>query len=304
MPPPSSGGIALLQMLGMLEARDVGALRNDPAARAHLFAEVMTRAFRDRAEYLGDPAFVQVPVAQLLDPAYIRARMNSFSPNRATPSASVEPGLGRLPVSPPRESLQTTHFSVVDAAGGAVSNTYTLNGAFGCGATVPGTGILLNNEMDDFMSAPGVPNLFGLIQGESNAITPGKRPLSSMTPTLLLRSGKLFLVTGSPGGPTIINTVLQVVTNTIDLGMPPCAAVAAPRIHHQWMPDRLDYEPGALTPAALAQLRAEGHILAVSADSIGDSETIEVDPATGVRLGASDPRNGDSAAVAQTPVSH
>ncbi|MBA3850592.1 MAG: gamma-glutamyltransferase, partial [Opitutus sp.] len=203
MPPPSSGGIALLQMLMMLEPHDVAALGHNSAAKYHLFAEVMKRAFRDRVEYLGDPDFVRVPVAQLLDPAYVQNRMRGFSPDHATPATAVLPGLGAFDpanVLPRREKLETTHFSVVDAAGNAVANTYTLNGAYGSGVTIPGTGILMNNEMDDFTSQVGQPNMFGLIQGEANAIVPGKRPLSSMTPTIVFKDGQLVLVTGSPGG--------------------------------------------------------------------------------------------------------
>ena len=185
MPPPSSGSIAILQMLGMLEPFDVTAMGSNSAAKYHLFAEVMKRAFRDRAEYLGDPAFIQVPVSQLLDPAYIKGRMADFSPNQATPATAIQPGLGKFMVRPIAESTETTHFSIVDAAGNAVSNTYTLNGAYGSGVTIPGTGILMNNEMDDFTSQVGTANMFGLIQGEANAIVPGKRPLSSMTPTFV-----------------------------------------------------------------------------------------------------------------------
>lgn len=302
MPPPSSGGIALLQMLAMLEPHDLSALGHNSAAKYHLFAEVMKRAFRDRAEYLGDPDFVAVPVARLLDPAYVRDRMKDYSPDRATPAASVAPGLGAfVPVAPRQEKLETTHLSVVDAAGNAVANTYTLNGAYGSGVTIPRTGILMNNEMDDFTTKPGEPNMFGLIQGEANAIAPGKRPLSSMTPTLVFKDGRLVLVTGSPGGPTIINTVLQIITNVIDHGMPAGAAVEAPRIHHQWMPDVLTYERYGMSPDTAALLKARGHELkerqSYEGSYQGDGETIAVDPATGLRLGAADPRKADAKAL-------
>lgn len=302
MPPPSSGGIALLQMLTMLEAHDVAALGQDSAAKYHLFAEVMKRAFRDRAEYLGDPDFVAVPVAQLLEPAYVLGRMQDYSPERTTPATEIKPGLGAIrPVAPRREKLETTHFSVVDTAGNAVANTYTLNGGFGSGVTVPGTGVLLNNEMDDFTSKPGEPNMFGLIQGEANAIVPGKRPLSSMTPTLVFKDGRLVLVTGSPGGPTIINTVLQVISNVIDFKMPVAQAVEAPRIHHQWMPDVLTHERFGLSADTANALRARGHTLrerqSYEGAYQGDAETILIDPTTGLRLGAADPRKGDSKAV-------
>jgi gamma-glutamyltranspeptidase / glutathione hydrolase len=303
MPPPSSGGIALLQMLAMLEPHDVAALGHNSAAKFHLFIEVMKRAFRDRAEYLGDPGFVRVPVDRLLDRDYLRARMADFSPDRATPASAVAPGLGAFdPQTVLRpEKLETTHFSVVDAAGNAVANTYTLNGAYGSGVTIPGTGILMNNEMDDFTSQVGTPNMFGLLQGEANAIVPGKRPLSSMTPALVFRDGHLLLVTGSPGGPTIINTVLQVITNVIDHQMPVTQAVEAPRIHHQWQPDVATFERFGLSADTATLLRAKGHILkerlSYEGAYQGDAETIALDPATGLRLGAADPRRADAAAL-------
>jgi gamma-glutamyltranspeptidase/glutathione hydrolase len=301
MPPPSSGSIALLQMLGMLEPFDVAALGHNSSAKYHLFAEVMKRAFRDRAEYLGDPAFVKVPVAQLLDPAYIKGRMAGFSPEHATPASAVQPGLGKFTVRPSSESTETTQFSIIDAAGNAVSNTYTLNGAFGSGVTIPGTGILMNNEMDDFTSQVGTANMFGLIQGEANAIVPGKRPLSSMTPTFVLKDGKLVLITGSPGGPTIINTVLQIITNVIDHGMPVAQAVEAPRINHQWMPDVITYERFGMSADVVTALQARGHTVkerqSYEGAYQGDGESIAIDPQTGLRYGAADPRKADSKAV-------
>lgn len=318
MPPPSSGGIALLQMFAMLEPFDLAAMGPTSAAKYHLFTEVMRRAFRDRAEYLGDPDFVTVPTAQLLDRAYLKKRMADFSLTRATPSEKVEPGLGPVKLtslSPrssnsqlstlisqlARESTETTHFSVVDSAGNAVANTYTLNGAYGSGVTIPGTGILMNNEMDDFTAKVGVKNMFGLLQGPANAIVPGKRPLSSMTPTIVLKDGQLFLVTGSPGGPTIINTVLQIVSNVIDFGMSATQAVESPRIHHQWMPDSLSYERNGLNADTAAILKSLGHEFKERASYEGsyqgDGETIMVDPKTHLRLGAADPRKGDSKAV-------
>ena len=301
MPPPSSGGIALIQMFGMLESHDVAALGYNSSAKYHLFAEAMKRAFRDRAEYLGDPDFVKVPVAQLLDPAYIKGRMADFSPDKATPAAAVLPGLGKYVAAAPHESNETTHFSVVDASGNAVANTYTLNGGFGSGVTIAGTGILMNNEMDDFTSAVGVPNMFGLIQGEANAIVPGKRPLSSMTPTFVTKDGKLLLVTGSPGGPTIINTVFQIITNVIDHSMPVQQAVEAPRINEQWMPDVITFERFGMSPDTIAALKAKGHTLNERASYEGayqgDGETIAVDAKTGLLLGAADPRKNDAKAV-------
>ena len=233
--------------------------------------------------------------------------MSDFSPDKATPSDAVQAGLGPLKLagiplsSLASESAETTHFSVVDAAGNAVGNTYTLNGSFGSGVTIPGTGILMNNEMDDFTAKVGVKNMFGLLQGPANAIVPSKRPLSSMTPTLVFRDGKLLLVTGSPGGPTIINTVLQVVSNIVDHGMPVMQAVEAPRIHHQWMPDTLSYERFGISKDTTALLAAKGHTLKerVSYEGAyqGDAETVFVDPKTGLRHGAADPRKPDARAV-------
>lgn len=299
---PSSGGVALLQMLGMLEPRDVGALGFHSAAQIHLFVEVMRRAFRDRAVYMGDADFAQVPTAQLLDKQYIAGLMKDFDPARATPSDALKPA-----TTPARESTQTTHYSVVDAAGNAVSITYTLNGLYGNGVTVPGAGFLLNNEMDDFTSKVGVPNDYGLIQGEANAIAPGKRPLSSMTPTVVLKDGKPFLVTGSPGGPTIINTVLEVITNVIDFDMTVTRAVDAPRFHHQWQPDTIRYEPYFTSGDTIALLAAKGHrfgqrriwenVPEEEGRNQGDAESIMIDPRSGLRLGASDLRNADAAAV-------
>ena len=306
MPPPSSGGIALLQMLAMLEPFDLAKLGAGSAAKYHLFAEVMRRAFRDRAEYLGDPDFVKVPVEPLLARDYLQRRMRDFDPSRATPSDAVQPGLGpvklgALSAAVAAEATETTHFTVVDADGNAAASTYTLNGAYGSGVTIPGTGILMNNEMDDFTAKVGVKNMFGLLQGPANAIAPGKRPLSSMTPTLVFKEGKLLLATGSPGGPTIINTVLQVIVNTIDHGMPVAQAVEAPRVHHQWMPDVLTYERWGLSADTVALLAAKGHTLKerVSYEGAyqGDAETIAIDPKTNVRLGAADPRKPDSRAV-------
>ncbi|MBL9188438.1 MAG: gamma-glutamyltransferase [Opitutaceae bacterium] len=306
MPPPSSGGVALLQMLAMLEPHDVAQLGPNSAAKYHLLAEVMRRAFRDRAEYMGDPDFVSVPVAPLLDRDYLKRRMADFSPDRASVSEKIEPGLGAMKLSQiaatsPRESTETTHYSVVDAAGNAVATTTTLNGNFGSGVTIPGAGFLMNNEMDDFTAKVGVKNMFGLLQGAANAIQPGKRPLSSMTPTVVLKDGQLLLVTGSPGGPTIINTVLQVILNVVDHRMPVAQAVEVPRVHHQWMPDQLTFERYGISADTLALLKAKGHTV-VERQSYeggyqGDAETIAIDPQTKLRLGAADPRKPDSRAV-------
>ena len=254
-PPPSSGGIGILQMMGMLEGSNYQKTGPGSAASYHYLAEVMRRYYADRSEYLGDPDFFKVPIARLLSPQYIRERRESIDPDHVTPSDKIRPGKY-----PAQESTETTHFSIVDADGNAVALTYTLNGGYGSGVTVPGLGFLLNNEMDDFAAKPGSPNLFGLIQGESNAIVPGKRPLSSMTPTMVLKDGKLYLVVGSPGGSRIITAVMQVILNVIDFGMNMQDAIDAPRIHHQWMPDKLDFEKG-ISPDTLALLKARGHMM-------------------------------------------
>lgn len=292
MPPPSSGGTILVEMLNMLERHDLSRMGQDSSRKDHLMLETMRRAFADRAEFMGDPDFVRVPVAGLTSKQYAAERASTIDAERATPSARV--GHGQPPG---REGTQTTHYSVVDAEGNAVANTYTINGWYGSGLTVRGAGFLLNNEMDDFTSAPGKPNQFGLIQGEANAIAPGKRPLSSMTPTVVLKGGRLFLVTGSPGGPTIINTVLQNVLNVVDHGMNVQQAVAAPRLHHQWMPDMVRWEPFGLAPDVKEALEARGHRFSAQPAYIGDAQAVMVDPESGVRLGGADPRNPDGAAI-------
>jgi gamma-glutamyltranspeptidase/glutathione hydrolase len=297
MPPPSSGGIALLQMLGMIEPFDVKGLGFHSAAKIHLFTEVMRRAFRDRAEYLGDPDFVKVPVAGLLDRPYIARLMQNFDPARATPSEGLAPGSPAGWVAPV-ETGETTHYSIIDAAGNAVSNTYTINGAFGSCVTIPGAGFLMNNEMDDFTTKLGEKNLFGLIQGPANSIAPRKRPLSSMTPTFVLKDGKLVFATGSPGGSTIITVVFNVITNVLDHGMTIRQAVDAPRFHHQWMPDSLAYERNSVSPDTVALLKAMGHKLDERDNLIvSDAETVAIDPKTGLRQGASDIRKPDSQTI-------
>lgn len=293
-PPPSSGGVALIEMLNMLEPFDPGARSPGSAAGAHLLIEVMRRAFADRAEFMGDPSFVTMPIAGLISKRYAADLVAGIDPGRAGDSEMMGPG---NPVA--YEPSQTTHFSVVDAAGNAVSNTYTLNESFGCGVTVRGAGFLLNNEMDDFTSKPGEPNTYGLIQGEANAIAPGKRPLSSMTPTMLIRDGHLVLIIGSPGGPRIVNTVLQVILNFVDHGMSIPDAIEAPRIHHQWWPDSIEYEPAALSPAVMDRLRHMGHAFQDRPRGIGDAQGIALDPRTGERTGASDTRSGSGAAMAE-----
>jgi gamma-glutamyltranspeptidase/glutathione hydrolase len=288
-PPPSSGGIGILQMLGMLEPTDYAKAGAGSAGTIHYLAEVMRRFFADRSEYMGDPDFVRVPVLGLLDPAYLARRRSTIDRERATPSELVKPGhpLGA-------EALETTHYNVVDAEGNAVAVTYTLNGGYGSGITVPGLGFLLNNEMDDFAAQPGSPNMFGLVQGEANAIQPNKRPLSSMVPTIILRDGKLFMLVGSPGGSRIPSAVLQVILNVIDFGMTAQDAVDAPRIHHQWQPDKLLLERG-ISPDTVALLKTRNYNVDQSPDiSIGRVETIVNDG--GWLEGASDGRGSGRAA--------
>jgi gamma-glutamyltranspeptidase/glutathione hydrolase len=252
-PPSSSGGIALLEMLGILEGTGYEKAGAGSASVIHYEAEAMRRAYADRNEYVGDPDFVKVPIKGLLDPAYLSKLRATIDPERATPSDSIKPG---KPVG--SESMETTHYSVVDGEGNAVAVTYTLNGGYGNGITVPGLGFLLNNEMDDFASKPGSPNMFGLVQGEVNAIAPGKRPLSSMTPTIVLKDGKLFMTAGAPGGSRISTAVLQVILNVLDFGMNVQDAIDAPRVHHQWQPDRLSLERG-ISPDTVALLKSRGY---------------------------------------------
>jgi gamma-glutamyltranspeptidase/glutathione hydrolase len=271
-PPPSSGGVGILQMLGMLEGTGFEKTGAGSAQTYHYMAEAMRRFYADRSEYLGDPDFVENPVAQLLDPKYIASRRATIEPEHATSSDKVRPGLA---VS--REGADTTHYNVVDEQGNVVAVTYTLNAGYGSGVTVPGAGFLLNDEMDDFTSKPGTPNMFGLVQGERNAIAPGKRPLSSMTPTIILKNGKLLLVLGAPGGSTIISAVLQVIVNVLDFGMNAQDAVDFPRIHHQWKPDELQFERG-ISPDTLAILKRMGYAISESHPAVlARVEAIELD---------------------------
>jgi gamma-glutamyltranspeptidase/glutathione hydrolase len=290
MPSPSSGGTILIEMLNILEGFPLPKYGAGSSRSLHLLAETMKRAFADRAEFLGDGDFVKLPTAGLVSKRYAAAIRATIDPYLAADAAAIGHGNPEM-----FEGGQTTHFSIVDKDGNAVANTYTLNGAYGSGVTIPGAGILMNNEMDDFASKPGVPNSYGLIQGEANCIAPGKRPLSAMTPTIVLRDGKLFMVLGSPGGPTIINTVLETIVNVIDYGMTIQEAVDAPRIHHQWMPDRLVLERTGFADDVVQALRARGHNVEVR-DSIGDCQAILIDPQSGVRLGAADPRSDGRAA--------
>ncbi|HEY6215912.1 MAG TPA: gamma-glutamyltransferase [Pyrinomonadaceae bacterium] len=292
MPPPSSGGAVLIEMLNILEGYDLQKTDANSSDRYHLMAEAMRRAFADRAEYMGDSDFVKVPVAGLIDKSYAATLRATIKTDRASTSAEVRAG---RPAG--YESEETTHFTVVDADGNAVANTYTLNNSYGSAAVAKGTGMLLNDEMDDFAAKPGTPNLYGLIQGERNAVAPRKRPLSAMTPTIVLRKdGSLWFTVGSPGGPTIINTVLCIITDAIDYNMNIQQAIDAPRIHHQWLPDELVGEPFGLSGDTQRALTARGHTLA-KLRYLGDAEGIMIEEKTGMRLGATDPRRSDGQAV-------
>ena len=299
-PPPSSGGVALVEILNILEGFDLAKLGNRSAGAIHLEAEAFRRAFYDRAEFMGDPDFAKVPVAQLIDKKYAAAWRDSIDLNHASvskdlkrPSFSELERVAQSRLIAIREPENTTHYSVVDAAGSAVAVTTTLNDSFGSRVTAAGLGFLLNDEMDDFTVKQGVPNSYGLIQGPANAIGPGKRPLSAMTPTIVLRDGRLFLVLGSPGGPTIITTVANILIGVVDFSLDIQEAVNAPRFHHQWLPDEILVED-RLSPDTMNLLSSKGHKLKVD-HFWGDGECIMVDPNTGERLGASDGRNNGKA---------
>jgi len=289
MPPPSSGGIAVQQMLNLLEPYDLGSLGYGGSDYIHLLTEIMRRAYADRSRWLGDPDFYPVPVAGLISKAYA---------GRLRAGVDLEKCSKVAPGKPPgaKESDETTHFSVVDRAGNAVACTTTVNSTFGAGVVVEGAGFLLNNEMDDFSAKPGEPNQFGLIGGKANEIAPKKRMLSSMSPTIVLQDGELRWVLGSPGGGRIITSVLQVILNVVDHEMGLERAVRAPRIHHQWLPDRLFFEAGALAPDVRRALEAKGHAFSARPRGIGRVQAIEV-RADGTRLGICDHRSGGAAAA-------
>jgi gamma-glutamyltranspeptidase/glutathione hydrolase len=273
-PPPSSGGVGLLQMLAMLNTTGYEKYGAGSAEAYHYMAEVMRRFYADRSQDLGDPDFVKNPISALLAPSYMQARRATIDPEHATPSDSVKPG---LPAE--HEGTNTTHYSIVDEEGNAVAVTYTLNDAYGSGVTVPGAGFLLNDEMDDFAAKPGTPNMFELVQGEANAIAPGKRPLSSMVPTIIVKDGKPFLILGAPGGPVIITAVLQVILNVIDFGMNVQDAVDFPRVHQQWKPGRLDMEKG-VSPDTIALLQRMGYAVQVGNPQVtARVEAIEISDA-------------------------
>jgi gamma-glutamyltranspeptidase/glutathione hydrolase len=289
MPQPSSGGVVLLETLNILEGFPMGEMKQGSAPSLHVMIEAMKRAYADRARYLGDPAFVNAPVATLIAKDYAARQRASIDLERATPWTDA------LSATPPREGSNTTHFSVVDGRGNAVSNTYTLNFSYGVGLVADGTGVLLNNELDDFTAAPGASNAYGLVGFEANLPGPGKRPLSSMSPTIVLKGGKPVLVTGSPGGSRIISTVLQVIVNVLDYGMDVAAAVAAPRLHHQWLPDEVRIERG-FSDQTVAALTAKGHRVI---EPLGQTSANSIAVTANGLLGAPDPRTRGAEAAGQ-----
>jgi gamma-glutamyltranspeptidase/glutathione hydrolase len=289
MPPPSSGGVVLLETLNILEGFPIPDMKQGTAASLHVTIEALKRAYADRARYLGDPDFISAPVATLMSKQYAARQRASIDLDHATPWTDA------LSATPPREGSNTTHFSVVDSRGNAVSNTYTLNFPYGVGLIADGTGVLLNNELDDFTAAPGASNAFGLVGFEANLPGPGKRPLSSMSPTIVLKDGKPVLVTGSPGGSRIISTVLQVIVNVLDYRMDVAAAVAAPRLHHQWLPDEVRIERG-FADETVAALKAKGHRVV---EQLGQTSANSIAVTANGLLGAPDPRTRGAEAAGQ-----
>jgi gamma-glutamyltranspeptidase/glutathione hydrolase len=283
-PPPSSGGVSVCEILQTIEPYPLAKWGYGSVEATHVLVEAERHAYADRNTNLGDPAFVHNPVERLISPEHVAAIRAAILPDRATPSSEVKGGVVES-----QEGVNTTHYSVLDAKGNAVSVTYTINYFFGVGKIAGDTGFFLNNEMDDFTSKPGVPNGFGLVQGSANAVAGGKRPLSSMSPTILLKDGKPFMITGSPGGSTIITTVVQSIVNVVDFGMNVKQAVDAPRFHHQWLPDLVTVEPGYLTPATQSALEKMGYSFRTGSPW-GADEAILVDRVTGAVQGAHDRR--------------
>ncbi|WP_315710184.1 gamma-glutamyltransferase [Brenneria uluponensis] len=310
-PPPSSGGTTMCEILNIVEGYDLKSMGFNSAQSIHILTEAMRHAYMDRNTYLGDPAFVKNPLDRLLSKTYAAEIREKIKPQDATPSTQVKPGAA------PHEKLETTQYSIVDNQGNAVSTTYTINGRFGAGVIAPGTGFFLNDEMDDFTTKVGVQNLYGLVQGERNAIAPGKRPLSSMSPSLVTKDGKIFLVLGSPGGSRIITITLETALNIIDYGMAPQEAVDAPRIHHQWLPDKVYYEQRGLSADTLNLLKERGYDMVeqtpwgaaelimvglpgaagVSSASSGNDAAVSGKVREGYLYGANDSRRPSGAAI-------
>ncbi|MCY7347315.1 MAG: gamma-glutamyltransferase [Pyrinomonadaceae bacterium] len=291
IPPPSSGGIVLLNTLNILENYDLRAMEYNSSKKYHVLTEALRRSFADRAEFMGDADFVNVPVADLLKKEYAAKRRATIDLTKASKSSDI--GAGEITGG---ESMETTHFTIVDADGNCVSNTYTINDLYGSRVTAKGTGVLLNDEMDDFAARPGTPNMFGLIQGERNAVAPKKRPLSAMTPTIVLRKdGSLWFAVGARGGPRIITAVLQTISNMIDHDMNIQQAIDAPRIHHQWFPDEILSEPFGMSPDTRLALENLGHKFTAKPGFVASATVIAIDEKTGARLGAIDSRSDGEA---------
>ncbi len=291
MPPPSSGGIVMLQTLNILEKYDLRAMEYNSSRKYHVLAEALRRSFADRAEFMGDSDFVNVPVVGLIDKNYAAKRRETIDLTKASKSSDIQ--AGEIVA---KEPMETTHFTVVDEEGTVVTNTYTINDLYGSGVTAKGTGVLLNDEMDDFAARPGRANMFGLIQGERNAVQPKKRPLSSMTPTIVLRKdGSLWFAIGARGGPRIITAVTQIVINMIDHDMNIQQAIDAPRIHHQWLPDEILYEPFGMSPDTRSALEKLGHKFVDKPGFVASATGIAIEEKTGVRIGAIDARSDGEA---------
>jgi gamma-glutamyltranspeptidase / glutathione hydrolase len=292
MPPPSSGGPSVLEMLNVLERFNVSGLGQNSSEELHLLVETMRRAYADRAEFMGDPDFATFPLEKLISKEYAARVAAGIDLRKATSSSDIHP---RTALS--SESEHTTHFSVIDHDDNIVVNTYTLDALFGSGVTIRGTGVLMNDEMDDFTAKPGAANMWGLVQSDANAIAPRKRPVSSMTPTIILKDEKPYFAIGSPGGGTIPNTVMQVIVNIIDYKMNLQQAIESPRFHHQWMPDEIQYEPMSLNADTRKAMEAMGHKFSEDPYFLGDVQGIMIEPETGMLLGGCDPRRGGLTAI-------
>lgn len=292
-PPPSSGGVTLCEIINIVAPFPFATWGWHSTTETHYLVEAERRAYADRNNLLGDPAFIQNPIAQLLDPEYAAKLRSQIDPVRATPSSQVHPGI-KVDA---HEGNNTTHYSIVDKDGNAVGVTYTINDWFGSGVVAEHTGFILNDEMDDFTAKPGAPNLYGLVQGERNEIQPGKRPLSTMTPTMLVKDGRLVMVTGSPGGSRITTIALETILNVFDFGMNVQQAVDAPRMHMQWLPDEIQYEEGAFSTDAMTQLQSDGYAFKEITPFFGSAQAVFIDQKTGMLFGGSDRRHPAGAAL-------